>query len=51
MASYWEMQAELRQQELLESARGRRQPGITTRRRRARILRLALPQLRGITKR
>ncbi|HET8586354.1 MAG TPA: hypothetical protein VFM74_00615 [Candidatus Limnocylindria bacterium] len=51
MASYWKMQAELRQQELLDDARARHIASCPSRRRRMRIFGLVMPQLRRIGKR
>jgi hypothetical protein len=51
MASYWEMQAELRQQELLEDARRTHVASCSSRRRRSRIFNLVVPQLRRIGRR
>ncbi len=46
MSSYWEMQAELRQQELLDDAKSRRISLVPRRRRRGRIFNLTLPRVR-----
>ena len=46
MTSFWEMQAELRQQELLDDARNRRVAATSRRRRQGRIFGLALPRTR-----
>ena len=46
MTSFWEMQAELRQQELLEDAQTRRISVAPRRRRQARIFSLTLPRVR-----
>jgi len=46
MTSFWALQAELRQQELLEDAQRRRISSSPTRRRGGRIFKLTLPRLR-----
>ncbi|HJP70654.1 MAG TPA: hypothetical protein VJ975_02965 [Candidatus Limnocylindria bacterium] len=46
MTSFWEMQAELRQQELLEDAQTRRISSAPRRRRQGRIFSLTLPRIR-----
>lgn len=46
MSSFWEMQAELRQQELLEDAQARRISAAPRRRRQNRIFSLTLPRVR-----
>lgn len=51
MASLWEMQAELRQQELLEAGARNRVSASTSRRRAVRVFNLAMPQLRRFRKR
>jgi hypothetical protein len=46
MTSFWEMQAELRQQELLEDAQTRRISLAPRRRRHGRIFSLSMPRIR-----
>jgi len=46
MTSFWALQAELRQQELLDDAQQRRVSSSPIRRRGARIFNLTLPRLR-----